>query len=73
MSLKETIMTWAEDKEIDIKDWQKTNFGRIEREYTNSNGEVGEDDVIEKFSDELKKTGKYLSDSEKRDLKSKLF
>jgi len=73
MSLKKTIISWAEEKERNPKSWQETNFSRIEREYNNSKGEMSKDQAVEKFSDELAKTGKHLSDSEKRDLKSKLF
>jgi hypothetical protein len=73
MSLKKTVITWAESGERDPKSWQESNFSKIEREYNNSNGEMSEDELVQKFSDELAKTGKHLSDSEKRDLRNKLF
>lgn len=71
MSIKKTVITWAEGKERGTKSWQETNFSKIGREY--DKGNIDENKAMSKISDELAKTGDHLSDSEKRDLKSKLF
>lgn len=71
MSPKNKAADWADKKDRELKDWQKGNLNRIQRKF--ESGDIDEDRAIEEFSKELRKTGRHLTDSEKRDLKSRLF
>ena len=70
MGLKNDVESFASDKGIVLRDYQKSNLRNIEREY--DGGKIDKDRVVNKVAFELKKEGRLLSSGEMRELKGKL-